>query len=106
MASSNPIHDEPINEINVPVMQPYLDEKYEESVRNSKIKFVEWMLSRHLSRSRKNVDERVGKLKKEMREKLALYEKEAPMRGFLKTYRIDGEEGYDQIAFINHIRPK
>ena len=106
MASSNPIHDEPINEINVPVMQPYLDEKYEESVRNSKIKFADWMLSRHLSRSRKNVDERVGKLKKEMREKLALYEKEAPMRGFLKTYRIDGEEGYDQIAFINHIRPK
>ena len=63
MMSSNPIPDEPINAINVPVMQPY-------------------------------------------REKLTLYEIEAPMKGFLKTYRIDGEEGYDQTTFINNIRPK
>ena len=28
------------------------------------------------------------------------------MKGFLKTYRIDGKEGYDQIAFIDYIRPK
>ena len=95
MASPNPI----LNEINVPVMQPYLDEKYEESVRSSKIRFADWMLSHHMSRL-KNINERVGKLKKEMREKLTLYEKEAPMRGFLKTYRIDGEEGYEQTTFI------
>ena len=51
--------------------------------------------------------ERLEKPKEEIRkEELALYESEALIKGFLKTYRIDGEEGYDETTFINHIRPK
>ena len=124
MMSSNPILDEPINEINVPVMQPTrnirmpvtsksgLGEKSAESVRDSINEFADWISSYVPESIQRNVDERVEKLKEEIRgiysrnDKLTLYEKEAPMKGFLKTYRIDGKEGYDQIAFIDYIRPK
>ena len=63
MMSDNPILDEPIEEINVPILKPYKGKKI-----------------------------------------IKLYEKEAPLRGFLKTYRINDQEGQDQRIFINHIR--
>ena len=63
MMTNNPILDEPIEEINVPILKP---------LRGKKI--------------------------------IKLYEKEAPLKGFLKTYRINDQEGQDQTIFINHIR--
>ena len=63
MMTNNPILDEPIEEINVPILKP---------LRGKKI--------------------------------IKLYEKEAPLKGFLKTYRINDQEGQDQTTFINHIR--
>ena len=63
MMTNNPILDEPIEEINVPILKSY---------RGKKI--------------------------------IKLYEKEAPLRGFLRTYRINDQEGQDQGIFINHIR--
>ena len=63
MMSNKPILDEPIEEINVPILRPY--------------------------RGRKIIN---------------LHEKEAPLKGFLKTLRITDQEGQDQITFINHIR--
>ena len=63
MMTNNPILDEPIEEINVPILKPYKGKKI-----------------------------------------IKLYEKEAPLRGFLKTYRINDQEGQDQTTFINHIR--
>ena len=65
MMSNNPILDEPIEEINVPILKPY---------RGKKI--------------------------------IKLHEKEAPLRGFLKTYRINDQEGQDQVTFITRPRPK
>ena len=32
--------------------------------------------------------------------------REAPLRGFLKTHRIDGVKGQDQETFISHIKPR
>ena len=61
--TNNPILDEPIEEINVPILKPY---------RGKKI--------------------------------IKLYEKEVPLKGFLKTYRINDQEGQGQTIFINHIR--
>ena len=63
MMTDNPILDEPIEEINVPILKPYGGKKI-----------------------------------------IKLYEKEAPLKGFLKTYRINDQEGQDQVTFINHIR--
>ena len=61
---------------------------------------------------KRNVNERVEKLKKDIRQvysrydRLTLYEREAPMKEFLKTHRIDGEKGYDQTTFIQYIGPQ
>ena len=63
MTNNNSILDEPIEEINVPILRPY-----------------------------------GGK------EIINLHEREAPLKGFLKTYRITDQEGQDQTTFINHIR--
>ena len=63
MMTNNPILDEPIEEINVPILKPYQGKKM-----------------------------------------IKLYEKEAPLKGFLKTYRINDQEGQDQTIFINHVR--
>ena len=63
MANNNSILDEPIEEINVPILKPYGGKKI-----------------------------------------IKLHEREAPLKGFLKTYRINDQEGQDQTIFIDHIR--
>ena len=63
MMTNNSILDEPIEEINVPILKPYGERKI-----------------------------------------INLYEKEAPLKGFLKTHRIIDQEGQGQTTFINHIR--
>ena len=35
---------------------------------------------------------------------IRLHEREAPLKGFLRTHRINDQEGQDQTVFINHIR--
>ena len=115
MMNNNPILDEPIEEINVPVMQPtrytpkrrpfiYINRSFD--------KFTDWILS-HVPRPiKRKVNKRVEKLKKDIKQiysrydRLTLYEREAPIRGFLKTHRIDGRRGYDQTTFTQYIRPK
>ena len=52
--------------------------------------------------SRKNVSESVG----DKEEDFTLKEQETAMKGYLKTYRIDGQKGYDPKMFINKIKPK
>ena len=101
MVSTKSILDEPIKEINVPVMKPSrnitkavdslksLARKSVASVRKTINKFANWILSLPNEPIKRGINER-----------------EAPLRGFLKTYRIDGEKGQDQESFINRIKPK
>ena len=113
--SNNPILDEPIEEINVPVMQPTRynpKRKPTIYIKRSFNKFADWITSHVPEPIKRNVNERVEKLKKEIRNiyrrynGLTLYEREAPMKGFLKTHRIDGKRGYDQTTFTQYIRPR
>ena len=61
---------------------------------------------------RRRVRRRIGKLKRDIKniyqryDRLKLYQREAPIKGFLKTHRIDGEKGYDQLTFTQYIRLK
>ena len=128
---NNSILDEPIEEINVPVMKPIpyvakvaslrnLTRNYVESlvrksaadVRKTINKFADWIISHVPERVRRNANERVEKLKKDIKRiysrygEHTLYEREAPLRGFLRTYRIDGRRGYDQTTFTQYIRPR
>ena len=117
MVNTKSILDEPIKEINVPVMQPtphLVASKRKPAiyVRRSFNKFADWISSYVPEPIKRNVNERVEKLKLEIEkiysryDRLTLYEREAPMKGFLKTHRIDGKKGYDQTTFIQYIRPK
>ena len=112
MVLTKSILDEPIEEINVPVMQPTRKIKMSVTpkrkpaiyVRRSFNKFADWITSYVPEPIKRNVNERVEKLKLEIEEiysrydRLTLYEREAPMKGFLKTHRIDGKKGYDQYT--------
>ena len=115
MAQSKNIMDEPIEEINVPVMKPTRYTPRRKQYINIKRyfdRFADEMMSYVPKRKRRRVNRRIEKLKRDVKniyqryERLKLYQREAPLRGFLKTYRIDGEKGYDQRTFTQYIRPR
>ena len=104
MAHTSSIMDAPIKEINVPVMKPTkytpkipslrgLTRRYMgtlgERARRVLNRFADWILSIPNEPVRGGVNEM-----------------EAPLRGFLRTYRIDGIRGQDQNTFTNHVRDR
>ena len=107
MAHTSSIMDDPIKEINVPILKPTiytkipllrrmarnyyktLRKKEKEDAKKAINRFADWMLSIPNERVRGGVNET-----------------EAPLGGFLRTYRIDGIRGQDQNTFINHIRAR
>ena len=115
MMSNNSILDEPIEEINVPVMQPtrYVPRRRPAIIiERSFNRFADWMMSYVPEPVKKKANEKVEKLKKEIRQiysrydEHTLHEIEVPLRGFLRTHRIDGRRGYDQTTFTQYIRPR
>ena len=113
--NNNTLIDEPIEEINVPVMKPtpYVPRRRPSihTERNFN-RFADEMMAYVPKRVRKKVKKRVEKLKREIEEiyarydRLKLYQREAPLRGFLRTHRIDGGGGFDQNTFTQYIRPR
>ena len=107
MAHTSSIMDAPIKEINVPILKPKIYAKIpalKRMARNyyrtlgKKVKarakkvinrFADWMLSIPNERIRGGVNE-----------------VEAPLEGFLRTYRIDGIRGQDQNTFVDNIRAR
>ena len=101
MAQTKSLLDEPIEEINVPVMRPtrYTQRKKPPFIYIKRYfgEFADWIISHVPKPMKKKVDDKVEKLKKDIKriysryDELELYEKEAPIEGFLKTHRIDGK---------------
>ena len=105
MAHTSSIMDAPIKEINVPVLKPTpyvrissfrrkvrsyyktLGEKVRANAKKVINRFADWILHLPNERVRGGVNEM-----------------EAPLGGYLRTYRIDGIRGQDQNTFTNHIR--
>ena len=115
MMSTRSILDEPIEEINVPVMQPtrYTPKRRPAIyIKRFFDRFADWITSYVQEPIKRKVNERIEKLKIEIKniyyryDRLTLYEREAPLKGFLKTHRIDGKKGYDQKTFTQYIRPR
>ena len=72
-------------------------------------KFSDWINSFVPQKIKKTVNERVEKLKDKVEnifEKNKLYKKETALNGYLKTIRIDGQEGQDPNVFFKDIKPK
>ena len=107
MDHTSSIMDAPIREINVPILKPKiyakipslkrmarnyyktLGKKVEVSAKKVIDRFADWILNLPNERVRGGV-----------------YETEAPLEVFFRTYRIDGIRGQDQNIFTNHIRAR
>ena len=119
------ILDEPVPEISVPILRPTkyvppsapsrwktLVSKYNKRVQKKINKFANWILNYVPKRIKKPANERIRKLKEEVRsiwavlEPFSVKEKEKALKGFFKTYRIDGKKGYGPQDFIKKIKPK
>ena len=107
MAHTSSIMDTPIEEINVPILKPTLyarmpklkrlarnyyrtlEKKVKVNARKVINRFADWMMSQPKKPIRRGMNET-----------------EAPLRGFLRTYRIEGIRGRNQNTFTNYIRPR
>ena len=120
--------DEGVPEIDVPILRPttyvrpltnpkslkYLAKEAFSSINKKIGDFANWIVSYVPKPVERVVSKRVATLKKEVktifdrltRSRVSLREKEAPIKGFLKTYRVDGMKGYDQRAFVDHVRSR
>ena len=107
MAHTSSIMDAPIPLISIPILKPTmyakipslrrmarnyyktLGKKVKANAKKVINRFADWVLSLPKERVRGGVNET-----------------EAPLKGFLKTYRIDGIKGQDQNTYVNHIRAR
>ena len=115
MAQPKNIMDEPIEEINVPVMKPtrYVPRRIPPiRIERNFNRFADWIMAYVPVPMRRRVNRRAERLGREIRniyqryDRLQLYRREAPLQGFLSTYRINGEREYDQRTFTQYIRPR
>ena len=109
------IIEEPIPEINIPIMKPTkpiinsritslkdLASKTAASVNKKINLFSDWILSYVPEPIQKAVNERVESLKEQVNNifKFVPKETETAYAGYLKTYRIDGQAGYDPNRIV------
>ena len=111
--------DESVPEIKIPILKPTpvslgnkvstlrsLAGKMVESVTRKVNKFADWVLSFVPDPIRRTANEKVNKLRSDVKrifkqaEDFNPRQKETALKGYLKTYRIDGIEGYDVKTFI------
>ena len=126
------ILDEPVPEINIPILEPSQPKSQPTSLKNlaSKVakpinkeinKFADWILSYIPEPIKKTVNKRVDGLKKKVNriftlkrmvserisnKRLTPKQKQTALRGYLKTHRINGQRGYGPNTFIDKIKPK
>ena len=117
MSVNNSILDSPIiEEIEEPIIRPtrYVPRREPPLLiyRNFN-RFADWIVNLVPEPIRRRVDRRIGRLRTEMENIYARYRgiqlphrTEAPLRGYLNTYRIDGQRGYDQTTFVQYARPR
>ena len=120
------IMDEPVPELKVPILKPIqftakgnvkslkslADRAAKQIIKNIN-KFANWLYSYVPEPVRNITNENVNKLKnkinqifKRLETEFKIEEKEMAMKGYLKSYRINGVSGYDPKKFISSIKPK
>ena len=119
------ILDQPIPEINLPILRPSQPpqnyqitelkkqaSKATTSVKKEINEFADWILSYVPEPIKNTVNERVDSLKKKVNrifervERFTPKEHKTALKGYLKTFRIDGEKGIEPKMFVNSIKPK
>ena len=120
------IIDQPIPEIDIPILKPSQPEnlskvsqlknlasKAAKPVKSEINKFADWIISQVPELIKKTVNERVNSLKERVNSIFKRYdnlltpkEYKTAIKGYFKTFRVDGVNGMDEKTFINSVKPK
>ena len=120
------IIDQPIPEIDIPILKPSQPEnlskvsqlknlasKAAKPVKSEINKFADWIISQVPEPIKKTVNERVNSLKERVNSIFKRYdnlltpkEYKTAIKGYFKTFRVDGVNGMDEKTFINSVKPK
>ncbi|XP_048582217.1 uncharacterized protein LOC125561810 [Nematostella vectensis] len=124
--TSGRVLDEPIPEINVPILKPsqptrnshvrplkHFANRAVDSIKRELNEFADWIQSYVPEPVKKTVDKRVKRLKEKIKRisggtegRFTPKEQQTALKGYLKTHGIAGQEGYDPKTFIANIKPK
>ena len=108
--------DEPIREVNlrIPLRPTHYRGRQSPplAIYPNLNRFADWIINLVPRQRRREVTNRVGRLRREIGRIYARYdrhqvvERERALDGFLRTHRIEGAEGYGQRDFTHYIRPR
>ena len=124
-----PIHqniiDQPIPEIDIPILEPSkpantskvsqlknLASNAAKPVKREINKFADWIISKVPEPIKKTVNERVDSLKERVNRIFKRYDNLTPkeyktaIKGYFKTFRVNGVDGMDEKTFINIVKPR
>ena len=107
MAHTSSIMDAPIQEINVPILKPTIYTRTP-ALRRMAREYYVTLRRRERERARRVINRFADWIMSQPNKPIrrGMNETEAPLRGFLRTYRIDGIRGQNQNTFTNYIRPR
>ena len=119
------IIDQSIPEIDIPILKPSkpanpskvsqlknLALEAAKPVKREINKFADWLISQVPEPIKKTVDKRVNSLKEKVNRIFNRYDHLTPkehktaIKGYFKTFRVDGVDGMDEKTFINSVKPK
>ena len=120
------IMDQPIPEIDIPILEPSkpantskvsqlknLASKAAKPVKREINKFAEWIISKVPEPIKKTVNERVDSLKERVNLIFKRYdnlltprEYKTAIKGYFKTFRVNGIDGMDEKTFMNNVKPR
>ena len=120
------IMDQPIPEIDIPILEPSkpantskvsqlknLASKAAKPVKREINKFADWIISKVPEPIKKTVNERVNNLKERVNRIFKRYdnlltprEHKTAIKGYFKTFRVNGIDGMDEKTFMNNVKPR
>ena len=120
------IMDQPIPEIDIPILEPSkpantskvsqlknLASNAAKPVKREINKFADWIISKVPEPIKKTVNERVNSLKERVNRIFKRYdnlltprEYKTAIKGYFKTFRVNGVDGMDEKAFMNSVKPR
>ena len=120
------IMDQPIPEIDIPILEPSkpantskvsqlknLASKAAKPIKREINKFADWIISKVPEPIKKTVNERVNSLKERVNRIFKRYdnlltprEYKTAIKGYFKTFRVNGVDCMDEKMFMNNIKPR
>ena len=120
------IMDQPIPEIDIPILEPSkpanlskvsqlknLASNAAKPVKREINKFADWIISKVPEPIKKTVNERVNSLKERVNRIFKRYdnlltprEHKTAIKGYFKTFRVNGIDGMDEKTFMNNVKPR